>query len=221
MCIWIITATEEESSFIKQLFSSFCKLNENIIFGNIDNIDIICCTTGIGAKSALYMLTSMTCKFESPDIIINCGIAGQIKRSIITHDVIISQECKWIGDDSIFRKDIYISIEKVISETLPKINLSRKNNVIYHGCILCSDHFTTKINLDFNDTEKYVCIDMESIAIAYYAEKRKIPWVCIKSISDNVDHNAVIDMENNLFLCMHNTCEVLFQFITNYRRQKG
>lgn len=70
----------------------------------------------------------------------------------------------------------------------------------YTGRILTGDQFIGKLEKarELWDTHHGLCTDMEAAAIAQTCEINKIPFLCIRAISDKADHSAVVSFTDFL-----------------------
>lgn len=138
---------------------------------------------GVGKlNTAYYVLKAI--QQEKPDCIINLGTAGStvFPRSEIvccTRFVQRDMEVTALG----FKKfETPFSGEPVILEYGLEISGLPK------GICGSGDQFETE-----HCNPEYTVIDMEAFAIATIAKREKIPFLCLKYISDGADGNAVSD----------------------------
>ena len=70
----------------------------------------------------------------------------------------------------------------------------------FTGRILSGDQFISKLEKAraLWETHQALCTDMEAAAIAQACEINKIPFLCIRAISDKADHSAVISFTDFL-----------------------
>jgi adenosylhomocysteine nucleosidase len=83
------------------------------------------------------------------------------------------------------------------TELAPLGNHSPKT---YTGRILSGDQFIGKLDKarELWNTHHGLCTDMEAAAIAHTCEVNKIPFLCIRAISDKADHSAVVSFTDFL-----------------------
>ena len=70
----------------------------------------------------------------------------------------------------------------------------------YTGRILTGDQFIGKLEKarELWNTHHGLCTDMEAAAIAHTCEVNKIPFLCIRAMSDKADHSAVVSFTDFL-----------------------
>jgi len=70
----------------------------------------------------------------------------------------------------------------------------------YTGRILTGDQFIGKLEKahELWNTHHGLCTDMEAAAIAHTCEVNKVPFLCIRAISDKADHSAVLSFTDFL-----------------------
>ncbi len=139
--------------------------------------------TGVGKVNASYHLTKEI-GINRPDIIINIGTAGS---KVFNYGEIVLCE-KFIQRDmiaTVFGYEPFVTP----SDSIPQI-LEYPSGFVRHfenyGICGTGDTFETNIVGD----ELYNVVDMEGFALAKVAFLEKIPFICIKFISDGADNNA-------------------------------
>jgi adenosylhomocysteine nucleosidase len=83
------------------------------------------------------------------------------------------------------------------TELTPLGNHSPKT---YTGRIVSGDQFIGKLEKarELWNTHHGLCTDMEAAAIAHTCEVNKVPFLCIRAISDKADHSAVVSFTDFL-----------------------
>jgi adenosylhomocysteine nucleosidase len=151
--------------------------------------------SGIGKVNAAYALTQRLAKAK-PALVINMGTAGSRKHkggSIINCTSFIQRDM-----------DVtFLGFEKF------QTPFSSDPVTISHGVAL--DGFTQGIcgtGDNFDSTEhagNFDVVDMEAYALALICQREKIPFLCLKYISDSADGNADTDWA----AALHHTAEQL------------
>lgn len=155
---------------------------------------------GIGKVNAAYELTKAI-QQHKPELIINLGSAGS--------DVFKKGEVvcctKFIQRDMDVRGLGFKLYETPLSGIDPILQHGIKINGLPEGICGTGDSFEMNHSvLDYN------VIDMEAYSLAYISRKEKIPFLCLKYISDGADgtaaddwsvqvHNAAIAFKQILF----------------------
>jgi len=78
--------------------------------------------------------------------------------------------------------------------------LGDRSPKIYTGRLLSGDQFigSPEKARDLRETLAGTCVDMEAAAIAHTCELNRIPFLCIRAISDKADHSAIMSFTDFL-----------------------
>lgn len=162
---------------------SFYEGKEFIIYGMIG---------GIGKVSMAYRLGMFLQNFKV-DEIINIGVAGSISSDLKPLDTFVATKCAYHDVDVIAfgyqhgqmcGMPLYFECDK----DAVRIALSLNRKYIKTGLVLSGDTFVTKDNLSSSVYEYFdnpVACDMESAAVGQVAHLSKLPYVIIRTISDD------------------------------------
>jgi len=226
--IGIIGAMEEEITAIKnkmkiQNVRSISSLEFYV--GILHGKEIVLVRAGIGKVNAA-ICTQILIDCFSIEAIINVGVAGGLGSNLKIGDIVISDEAVQHDVDatgfgyelgiiprmknSFFKSDRnLINIAKKASETL-SIDIG-----IYTGRILTGDQFISSIDKKKELEEKFngLCAEMEGGAIAQTCYLNNIPFVIIRSISDNADDSAEVNFEEFSQLAAANSCKMIDKII--------
>lgn len=139
--------------------------------------------TGIGKVNAAYQLTR-TIQNKRPSLIINLGSAGSNefeKGTVVccTSFVQRDMDVRGLG---------YAQFETPLSGLQPVLEYGLLMNHLPQSVCGTGDTFEMA-----HAATIYNVIDMEAYALAMVAMKEKIPFVCLKYISDGADGNAAED----------------------------
>ena len=161
-----------------------------------ENVYIITC--GIGKVNATA-ITQKAIDDLVPEIIINTGIAGSMKREnkigdtiigceLTYHDVRQEQMVSCFPYRSAFNSDVSLinEFERINCDNKPK-----RGKIVSGESFICTTTEKDKIIKDYMPD----CVDMESAAIAHVAYINKVRFIVIRTICDNADEKAVIDFE--------------------------
>lgn len=138
---------------------------------------------GVGKVNATYELTKAIHQ-KKPELIVNLGSAGS--SAFKKGDVVCCTQ--------FVQRDMDVSGLGYERYVTPYTNIP---SVLQYG--LQMEPFPLGIcgtgdNFEMGHTEtKYDVVDMEAYAIATIAMKEKIPFLCLKYISDGADDNAAED----------------------------
>lgn len=226
--IGIIAAMEEEKNAIKSIMKNIkeIKIYELIfIEGTINERECVLVESGVGKVNSSRTTQLMIDKYDI-EYVINIGSAGSATNELKIGDVIIGKRIVQHDFDitAFGHKKGYISnigeciksdellikkFEEVIKKMQDK-NMNIKIGTIATGDIFCTDiKMKDKINKRFNAD----AIEMEAGSIAQVCYLDKIPFIILRSISDNPDGKNEITFEQFLELASKRCAEILKKFI--------
>lgn len=139
--------------------------------------------TGIGKVNAAYELSKAIQK-NRPSLIVNLGSAGSnfFKKG----DVICCTS--FIQRDMDVQALGYAQYETPLSGLPPVLEYGLKMDGLQEGICGTGDNFEMG-----HSSVLYNVVDMEAYVLAMIAMKEKIPFLCLKYISDGADDNAAED----------------------------
>jgi adenosylhomocysteine nucleosidase len=216
MVLGIVAAmTEELENLIKTMDVESKEKKAEMTFysGTLFNKKVVLVVCGIGKVNAAVCAQILIDGFNV-DNVINVGIAGGIGENIYPGDVVVADnlvqhdmDTSAFGDriGQIPRLDTYDfkCEEKLVSTAY---EASRKLNDVngFVGRIVSGDQFIADIekikwlNKEFNAA----ACEMEGVSIAQVCHLNNIPFVVIRSISDNANNGAHMDYEKFKFVAV-------------------
>lgn len=225
----IIAAMQEEMQEIKNIMQNIEKIQiyELSFFkGKIHEKDVILVEAGVGKVNAARVTQVLIDKFEIKGII-NVGSAGScnnefkigdiiIGKKLIQHDFditafghpkgYISNVGKYVESDKILIKQIENAIQNIANK-----DFKIKVGIIASGDIFCTEpKMKDKIRNKFNAD----CIEMEGAAIAQVCKLDNIPFLVIRSISDNPNGENEITFEKFLEKASKRCAYIIEEFFT-------
>ena len=137
-----------------------------------------------------------------PDILLNSGVAGGVSDKLHICDLAISDSLtyhdfcpidvleKYAPGRSVFPAD-----EKLVELAVRAANEYHKTEPHFRylvGKIISGDQFIEDKQkvLAFRDTYNALCTEMEGAAVAHTAYANRVPFIVMRTISDNADENA-------------------------------
>ncbi len=220
--IGIIGAMEEEITLLQQKANiTDTKKIIGLTFyqGTLQNKKIVLVKSGIGKVNAALCTQVLIDHFDV-DCIINVGVAGAIYKELTIGDIVISEDAvQHDMDTSVFGDPIgiiprmeesYFKADKTLIELAKKCHLTSKAN-IFVGRIASGDQFisTPEGKQKIWDTVQGYCAEMEGAAIAHACYLNQIPFVIIRSISDDAENKAHITYEQFVKIAATNSSELL------------
>lgn len=222
--IGIIAAMQEEMKAIKQIM---CDIEEIKIYdltffiGKINQKECVLVESGVGKVNSSRTTQILIDKFEI-EYVINVGSAATANDELEIGDIVIGQNLVQHDFDitAFGHKKGYISnvgesvkSDKVLAEKFESAinNIENKDYKIKMGTIASGDIFCTEIAMKKKINSKFNAdaIEMEGAAIAQVCYLDKIPFIIVRSISDNPNGNNNITFEEYLELASKRCSEIL------------
>jgi len=164
--------------------------NDNTLFvfaldlevaGEFDHVNKV--IVGVGKINAAYELTKAIYS-NRPKLIVNLGSAGS---NIFKRGEVVCCT-KFLQRDMDVRGLGFQQYQIPFSDIPPVLNYGIKISNLPGGACGTGDSFETN-----HFSSDYNVIDMEAYAVAYVAMKERIPFLCLKYISDGADGLAAED----------------------------
>lgn len=229
MIIGIIGAMDEE---VEQLLKDIeierkeTKAMMNFYFGRLWGQNTVVVRSGIGKVNAAVCAQILIDEFKA-DYIINVGIAGGIGENIKPGDVVVADnliqhdmDTTAFGDriGQIPRLDTYdFKCSEILVSKAKEACSYLKDGKSLVGRIATGDQFIAdcdKIKWLNSEFDAIAC-EMEGGSIAQVCYLNKIPFVVIRSISDNASTGAHMDYEKFKYIAVDNSVIILKNMLKN------
>jgi len=229
MTFGIIGAMEEEISTLKskmEIIETKVAAGCEFLKGRLDERDVVLVKCGIGKVNAAICTQALIDSFRV-SCVINTGVAGSMDDSVRVCDVVVSTDLvQHDFDTSAFGDDVIGSIPRLGMRFFKAdgrlINAAyytkAKGLKLHIGRVATGDQFIAdkeskdKIKALFSP----LCVEMEGAAIAHACYLNKVPFVVIRSISDNSDGNADMSFENFVHIAAKNSSLIVEEILRNY-----
>jgi len=227
MTIGIIAAMAEELEILlKDLTLESKKEKASMTFhkGKLYGKDVVAVVCGIGKVNSA-ICTQILASEYSVDKVINVGVAGGIGKEIYPGDIVIAEnlvqhdmDTTAFGDKmgQIPRLDTFdfkcdkemVSLAKRACEHISELNS-------FTGRIASGDQFVANIEkIQWLDQEfGAISCEMEGASIAQVCYLNCIPFVVIRSISDNANNGAHMDYQKFIPVAVQNSTRILKQML--------
>jgi adenosylhomocysteine nucleosidase len=228
MRIGVIGAMPEEIALLKaemQVEKEHSYAGRTYYEGKLFHIDCVLVLSRIGKVASASTTTTLINQFNI-DLVIFTGVAGSGDKTVKIGDVVIADNLVQHDIDAspIFPKyEIpllgmsYFEVHEKHKSLLNKavdtfLKTELKNNralsnfgitdpKAHWGTIASGDQFI-KDHLVLSEIKKNVptlkCVEMEGAAVAQVCYEHEVPFLIIRTISDNADHSAPVDF--NVFI---------------------
>lgn len=223
MTIGIIAAMAEELEILLKdisLEEKNTKANMTFHKGKLYGKDVVAVVCGIGKVNSAVCAQILISEYKVNKII-NVGVAGGIGKDIYPGDVVVAEnlvqhdmDTTAFGDKmgQIPRLDTFdFKCDKELIDTAKKAceEISEINS--FTGRIVSGDQFVAdleKIQWLEKEFEAISC-EMEGASIAQVCYLNNIPFVVIRSISDNANNGAHMDYEKFTPIAVKNSTKIL------------
>ena len=229
MIIGIIAAMNEELEILHSEMSlEEKKVKANMTFnkGKLWGKDVVAVVCGIGKVNAAICTQILASEF-GVDKIINVGVAGGISKEIYPGDIVIADnlvehdmDTTSFGDPhgQIPRMDTFdFKCDKDLVEVAKKACANNKELNTFIGRIVSGDVFVADVEkIKWLEKEfNALSCEMEGASIAHTCYLNNIPFVVIRSISDNANNGAHMDFQKFTPIAVKNSTAILKEMLIN------
>ena len=222
--IGIIAAMQEEMEAIKEIMTEITirKIYELVFFeGKINKKECVLVECGVGKVNSSRTTQILIDKFEI-EYIINVGSAATANDNLDIGDIVLGKDLiqhdfdiTAFGHPKGYISNIGVKVqsdEELINkfeEATKKIE--QRNYKIKIGTIASGDIFCTEIKMKQKINSKFNAdaIEMEGAAIAQVCHLDKVPFIIVRSISDNPNGNNNITFDEYFKLAAKRCSEIL------------
>lgn len=227
MILGIIGAMSEEL----EILLKDMKLEEKKTVGNMTfnkgvlwNQEVVAIVCGIGKVNAALCTQILISEFKANKII-NVGVAGGIGKEIYPGDVVIGDslvehdmDCSVFGDalGQVPRMDTFdFKADKELVDLAEKACEKVGGFKTFTGRIVSGDQFIASVDKIhwLEDNFKALSCEMEGASIAHACYVNNVPFVVIRSISDNANNGAHMDFEKFTPIAVKNSTAILKEMI--------
>ena len=226
MKIGIIAAMPEE---LIHLIQNLDKPQEVQVMGNsyytgtIGKTEVVLVQSGIGKVMSAMSVAVLADHFQV-EAIINTGSAGALAEGIAVGDVVIADKLAYHDVDvtafgyaygQMAGQPLYFESDKNFITRIQTI-LSQLEQTWHLGFIATGDSFIAgedkiaSIKSHFPDV---LAVEMEGAAIAQAAQALGLPFLVIRAMSDNANHEASISFDEFIIEAGRRSAQVLLAFL--------
>ena len=226
MKIGIIAAMPEE---LLHLTQNLDKTQEVRVLGNtyytgtIGKIEVVLVQSGIGKVMSAMSVAVLADHFQA-EAIINTGSAGALAEGIAVGDVVIADKLVYHDVDvtafgyaygQMAGQPLYFESDKNFITGI-QTNLSQLEQTWHLGLIATGDSFIAgddKIASIKSHFPNVLAVEMEGAAIAQAAQALDLPFLVIRAMSDNANHEASISFDEFIIEAGRRSAQVLLAFL--------
>ena len=223
MRIGIIGAMQEEVAILKSEMTvneTISKARMDFFQGQLLNKDIVIVTSGIGKVNAA-VCTQILINDFNVDCVINVGIAGGLHKSIYPGDIVVAENLVQHDMDTTFFGDALGQVPRLDTfdfkcdpklVTVAKDSCNKVEKIsTFSGRIVSGDQFiesSEKLQELHSKFDAFAC-EMEGASIGQVCYLNNLPFVVIRSISDNAINGSHMDYEKFSEIAIENSVYIL------------
>ena len=202
--IGIIGAMESEVALLTEALSHGEKkeyAHNTFVVGDYGRNRLVVACSGIGKVNSACTAQIMADRFDV-DCIINTGIAGGLADEVNVGDVIISDTLTYHDFTLRFLTYRYpfterFAADKALIDAAAGACDELQNITYYVKNIVSGDQFVTEsaVKKRIREASDAYCVEMEGASIAHACAMNDIPFVVIRTVSDNADDEAEMTFE--------------------------
>ncbi len=202
----IIARCEQKRASALRGFS-YCK-------GHFQGVEWIVMTSSVGKVNAA-LATQLLILEESPDLIVNVGVAGGLGSELSLHDVVVATELVH-HDVSRRQQETFYPFQSVYpTDRVFLEKIRKKVRDARYGRVVSGEGFIRRLEDRMQIMSRFdpLCVEMEGAAVAQTAYIHGIPFLSIRAISDFADERAQETYENNEGPAAERAARALFRCI--------
>ncbi|MCB2353430.1 5'-methylthioadenosine/adenosylhomocysteine nucleosidase [Clostridium estertheticum] len=224
MRIGVLGPTEREiMPFINKILNKKIREHAMLKFysGIYEDVEVVSAFCGVCKVNAAIATQILISKFEVTHIVLT-GVAGALNRELGIGDTVISNEVAYhdvangiLTEYHPWMKDIYFRSDVELLNICEDISKDLSGTSKFHfGRIITGEAFVER-----NEREGLIenfnplCVDMESASVAHTCYVNNIPFIVIRSMSDNADENALETFESNIEMAALNSTKLVEKLI--------
>lgn len=224
MRIGVIGPTEREiMPFIGEISNKKLSEHAKLKFysGIYEGVEVVSAFCGVCKVNAAIATQILIDKFEVTHIVLT-GVAGALNKQLKIGDIVISSEVAYhdvahgiLTEYHPWMKDIYFRPDTELLKLCKNIaNYLPTPTKCYIGRIITGEAFITHNEREILiENFNPLCVDMESASVAHTCYANNIPFIVIRSMSDDADENGSETFEQNIEMAAHNSIELVEELI--------
>lgn len=208
MKIGIIAAMPEELAYLLQHLDDAREekiLGNSYHTGKVGSVELVLVESGIGKVMSAISVAILADHFQV-DAVINTGSAGAVATGIAVGDVVIADKlCYHDVDVTAFgyeygqmaQQPLYFESDKKFISLIQE-SLSKLDQTWHLGLIATGDSFVAgedKIKAIKEHFPQVLAVEMEGAAIAQAAQALNLPFLVVRAMSDNANHEASVSFD--------------------------
>lgn len=218
----LVAMPKELTPFIEKTgeYSTVSEAKYDFITAYYGNYKLVMVACGVGKANSAIAAQLLISKFGA-EAVINSGVAGGVGKDINILDVIIADKCvnhdiadflmeKYTPNRVYFETDA--ELRKAAASACKRLGISAYTGLIASGDIYVTDTaMKNKIISDYSP----LAVDMETVSVAMCCYRNDIPFLSIRSISDNADEESTLDPDELENKAAVRASEIVLEMLKN------
>ena len=208
MKIGIIAAMPEELVYLIQHLDEASEekvLGHSYHTSKIGSVELVLVESGIGKVMSAMSVAILADHFQV-DAVINTGSAGAVASGIAVGDVVIADKLAYHDVDvtafgydygQMAQQPLYFESDKKFISLIQE-SLSKLDQTWHLGLIATGDSFVAgedRIKAIKEHFPQVLAVEMEGAAIAQAAYALNLPFLVVRAMSDNANHEASVSFD--------------------------
>jgi len=203
----VLCAMDRELERFIESFSAEQVGKEKIYRTQIGDNSVVCAVCGIGKVNSAMMTQKLIDRY-SPDVVINCGVAGGLDKKLAVLDTVIVERAQYhdfhplslLEEDENIGTSVFECDRELVAlalDTCRKLHSENKIGGYISGKVVSGDCFveSDEVSRRLRDELGASCVEMEGASIAQVCLVNKVRFLIIRSISDFADNSAEISYD--------------------------
>lgn len=224
--IGIITPVGREfAPYLKILKEPILSKKSMLAFteGKIENVDVVMVQCGV-CKVNAAIATQILIEQYGVSFVIVSGTAGGMDRRLEIGDTVISTEIVYhdvvpeiiIEGHPCMQSEFFYGDENMLGLCRELIEEQEFTQNIFFGRIATGETFIDKEGrASINERYSPLCVDMETAAIGHVCYVNSVPFIAVRSISDNEEKSGVDSFKLNCDKAAENSADIVHKLILN------
>ena len=230
MKIGIIAAMPEELVYLIQHLDEASEekvLGHSYHTGKIGSVELVLVESGIGKVMSAMSVAILADHFQV-DAVINTGSAGAVASGIAVGDVVIADKLAYHDVDvtafgydygQMAQQPLYFESDKKFISLIQE-SLSKLEQTWHLGLIATGDSFVAgedKIKSIKEHFPQVLAVEMEGAAIAQAAYALNLPFLVVRAMSDNANHEASVSFDEFIVEAGRRSAQALMMILQSIK----
>ena len=230
MKIGIIAAMPEELAYLLQHLEDAREekvLGNSYHTGKVGSVVLVLVESGIGKVMSAMSVAILADHFQV-DAVINTGSAGAVANGIAVGDVVIADKLAYHDVDvtafgydygQMAQQPLYFESDKKFISLIQE-SLSKLEQTWHLGLIATGDSFVAgedKIKAIKEHFPQVLAVEMEGAAIAQAAHALNLPFLVVRAMSDNANHEASVSFDEFIVEAGRRSAQVLMTLLQSIK----